>query len=401
MPNQASAPGTPTSALRLYADASNRIAWKHATGFAAIIDTSGFTADRTVTIPNASGTLVTQAATQTLTNKTLTSPVISGGTIDNAVIGGTTAAAITGTAGRFNSDLTLAGAPGKIKPAANSTTALQVAQADGTAFITFDTTNKRLGINTAAPSDDLHLGTGAIRFTGTYAPSGDLRIVESAGAITIEASSVSSKFRLLPFGSDVYFQNTLSTGGMQFSGPSAGNLDGNYIFRMAASSRMGLSTTGPGAKLHLVDRLEGSSASAINAFILERTETGTPLAGFGQTMVFRFKSSTTDSRDAAYVRGLWNDPTNAAAIGDLVLIAAHNAAGTVTEREGLRIRGGASATQIGFFGTTPAARQTGYTTFANLTTDRTLDANATTIDEVADVLGTLIADLKTLGLISA
>lgn len=95
MPNQASAPGTPTSALRLYADASNRIAWKHASGFAAIIDTSGFTADRTVTIPNASGTLVTLAATQTLTNKTLTSPVISGGAIDNAVIGGTTPAAAT------------------------------------------------------------------------------------------------------------------------------------------------------------------------------------------------------------------------------------------------------------------------------------------------------------------
>lgn len=38
-----------------------------------------------------------RAATATLTNKTLTSPVISGGTINNAVIGGTTAAAGTFT----------------------------------------------------------------------------------------------------------------------------------------------------------------------------------------------------------------------------------------------------------------------------------------------------------------
>ena len=37
------------------------------------------------------------SATATLTNKTLTSPVISGGTINNAVIGGTTPAAITGS----------------------------------------------------------------------------------------------------------------------------------------------------------------------------------------------------------------------------------------------------------------------------------------------------------------
>lgn len=33
-------------------------------------------------------------------------------------------------------------------------------------------------------------------------------------------------------------------------------------------------------------------------------------------------------------------------------------------------------------------------TVTNATTDRTYDANATTLDEIADVLGTLIADLK-------
>ena len=36
----------------------------------------------------------------------------------------------------------------------------------------------------------------------------------------------------------------------------------------------------------------------------------------------------------------------------------------------------------------------------NVTPDRTFDANATTLDEIADVLGTLIADLKAAGLIS-
>jgi len=50
---------------------------------------------------------------------------------------------------------------------------------------------------------------------------------------------------------------------------------------------------------------------------------------------------------------------------------------------------------------TTHSAQTGYTTFSNLSTDRTLDADSTTIDEVADVLGTLIEDLKTKGIISA
>lgn len=81
------------------------------------------------------------------------------GGINATPIGPTTPAAMTGTTGRFNSDLTLAGAPGKIKPAANSTTALQIAQADGTAFASWDTTNLRLGIR-VTPTRSLGLGSG-------------------------------------------------------------------------------------------------------------------------------------------------------------------------------------------------------------------------------------------------
>jgi hypothetical protein len=54
-----------------------------------------------------------------------------------------------------------------------------------------------------------------------------------------------------------------------------------------------------------------------------------------------------------------------------------------------------------FKGGTVGLAQTGYTTFTNLTTDRTCDANSTTVEELADILGTLIEDLKTKGIISA
>jgi hypothetical protein len=57
-------------------------------------------------------------------------------------------------------------------------------------------------------------------------------------------------------------------------------------------------------------------------------------------------------------------------------------------------------TRIGFFGVTPAARATAYTP-TNVTTDRTYDADSTTIDELADILGTLIADLKLYGLLQS
>ena len=53
---------------------------------------------------------------------------------------------------------------------------------------------------------------------------------------------------------------------------------------------------------------------------------------------------------------------------------------------------------VGFFGVTPAVRPAAYTA-TNVVTDRAYDANATSVDELADVLGTLIADLRTMGLV--
>lgn len=74
----------------------------------------------------------------------------------------------------------------------------------------------------------------------------------------------------------------------------------------------------------------------------------------------------------------------------------------------LRMENGASAvidgdvnhdgSNIGFYGTVPAAQPSAYTP-SNVSTDRAYDANSTTTAELADVLGTLIADLQSLGLL--
>ena len=54
---------------------------------------------------------------------------------------------------------------------------------------------------------------------------------------------------------------------------------------------------------------------------------------------------------------------------------------------------------IGFFNHAVAAQPAAYTP-SNVSADRSYDANSTTIDELADVLGTLIADLQTMGLVA-
>jgi hypothetical protein len=143
---------------------------------------------------------------------------------------------------------------------------------------------------------------------------------------------------------------------------------------------------------------EDSATNAItNVGIFTHNSSGTPAAGFGTGLLIQGESSTTAAQSLGRIVGSWNVATHASREADLIFSAFY----TGTEREGMRIRGGSSNVQIAFYGKTPVSSPTGYTTFGNLTTDRTLDANSTTLDEVADVLGTLIEDLKAVGLIAA
>ena len=77
-----------------------------------------------------------------------------------------------------------------------------------------------------------------------------------------------------------------------------------------------------------------------------------------------------------------------------------NYAARFTGSAGVRIDGilEHTGTLLGFYGSTPVVQAAAYTP-TNVTPDRAYDANATSLDEVADVLGTLIADLQLLGLI--
>jgi hypothetical protein len=59
-----------------------------------------------------------------------------------------------------------------------------------------------------------------------------------------------------------------------------------------------------------------------------------------------------------------------------------------------------SSGQLALGGASPAAQSTGWAV-TNVTPDKVYDANATTTDELADVLGTLITDLIAKGIISA
>jgi len=78
---------------------------------------------------------------------------------------------------------------------------------------------------------------------------------------------------------------------------------------------------------------------------------------------------------------------------NLVIDSAIVGSGFTAIESGLRVTG-----NLGVFGTTPVAQAAAYTP-TNVTPDRAYNANSTTVNELADVLGTLIADLQTYGLL--
>ena len=63
--------------------------------------------------------------------------------------------------------------------------------------------------------------------------------------------------------------------------------------------------------------------------------------------------------------------------------------------------GDVSTGGFAFSGGTVGVAQTGYTTFANLSVDRTCDADTVAVAELADIVGTMIEDLKIKGIIAA
>jgi phage baseplate assembly protein gpV len=83
-----------------------------------------------------------------------------------------------------------------------------------------------------------------------------------------------------------------------------------------------------------------------------------------------------------------------ATAGEILLTATTVRTSAELEIDGTLDHDGALA---GFYGVAPVAQSAAYTP-TNVTTDRSYDANATTLDELADVVGTMIADLQSVGL---
>lgn len=189
---------------------------------------------------------------------------------------------------------------------------------------------------------------------------------------------------------DGYYKGAIEASNISGSEISGSNIIGTTItgglIRTAASGQR-LEITADGIAL-----LSGAVTNTYNSFDYnDGTKYGTGVLAYVNNVdkVVPFYISTEQTVGDFHFYNRTSTPSGAAEPGDVAVkdekIIICTTAGTP-----------------GTWKVVPAATpQTGYTTFTNISTDRTCDANATTVDELADILGTLIVDLKATGIISA
>jgi hypothetical protein len=218
-----------TELSRTVSESSNADAAINLTGSAVVFVTA------------AAGDIVTPDNTQTLTNKTLTSPDINGGTIDGTVIGGTTPAAISGTTGQFGTSLNVDGkiAAGDELGNANLSNTLDYTTNLGVAgYRPINLIDSSAGIKISRPNDD---DNGAF-----------IEFQEWDSTIT----TLKSRAMIVGEGGNFTYRN-LTTGDHIFQGQANAEL-----MRITSTGSVGIGTSSPATT-----RLMSVASSAYDAAI--------------------------------------------------------------------------------------------------------------------------------------
>lgn len=384
LPEQASKPSTPTNAARLYTSSGNALAWVNESGFAALLQSSGLSADRTFTLPNNDGTFA------------LATGLAAGQTL----IGGTAADTV----------LTLQGnSAGAGNTATNKNVRVLVGNSGALEAITV-LNNGSTGFNTPAPASVVDVTPLVVR-------SGILINRFNAGADNNDAWGIrvrnSAHTDALQFGMT---SSTYTTGGSlaawlgnseaYFYYPSiwrVGTGVGATAFTSFSSS--GQVTIGGGAfttRLRVIDTTATTNA-VVNTATLDEESTGTVAASFGGGLLMALESDTTAAQSAARLRWYWNTATNASRKAYALLSAFDTA-----ERDVIGWGANGTVGLLGFYGisTAPVVQYattgttTGFTAGAGtpVLSDSTFTGNT---GATAYTIGDVVRAMKLVGLIAA
>lgn len=185
----------------------------------------------------------------------INNPDIDGGTIDNTIIGATTA-----TTGKFTSVTTPI-----VKPASDGTTAVQIDDKDGNAILNVDTTNDRVGIGTTGPEQKLSVKDGYIQVE---------KLVNVSNTEVGQLVFRNLNFNLGTQGGDIPAAIIVSTGSyvnrgiLQFA-TSNNDIGATVKVTIDNLGNVGIGTTSPTSTLHNA----GSFASPITTKTADYTAT--------------------------------------------------------------------------------------------------------------------------------
>lgn len=173
-----------------------------------------------------------------------------------------------------------------------------------------------------------------------------------------------------------------TTAGVGASGANmvfqVGNNGATEAMRILNSGSVGVGTTSPTAKFEVDGSvIFNESGNAVNCRV-ESDGDANCLVVDGTNNTVQVGAATASDSAKFYVSGKLSTSGEAEINGDL-------------NHDG---------NNVGFYGSAPVAQSTGWN-HTNGTTDKTFDADATTIDEIADNIYTLVAYLKTRGDLAA
>lgn len=283
-----------------------------------------------------------------------------------------------------------------------------------------DATNDRVGIKNAAPARTLEIGAF---FAPAGVTSAEITLSEDVNGIT------GMEFRnLSAAGTDADSRFAVSdTGGhyLAFAMPGLGNTGGTifgkarattaFIFNAGGTARdlaigafgaksltlgtnnaarqtilstgeIGIGTVTPAVLLHSL--LTDTAASTISEVLRIGHNTTQPAThGFGTRVLFQLEASgNTPDQDAAAIEISWITGTSASRAAQGKLFANY----TTTARECFAWGANSTTSLVGFHGTAPVAKSTGWSVTAGYTADRAFNPETAAVLEVARVLGTLI-----------
>jgi hypothetical protein len=113
----------------------------------------------------------------------------------------------------------------------------------------------------------------------------------------------------------------------------------------------------PYGKFYTFAQATSGPAAIQQTAVFEQSLNATPSTGFGGSLVFRNRSSTTIGQLGAELQWLWANATDASRTGRLTLGAHDSATALGAPREGLRVEATGAAAALSFFGAAAVVQQ--------------------------------------------